>query len=98
MLINFSIFSEKYALPMAPLWSVQFGPGQRRVVVDEIVMHEKFAGYNHDIGAYIYKAHLHSPPSSFFSQSISQLHFWSRSIISEMRVSKSEKCILEVQH
>jgi hypothetical protein len=48
------LFSEKYALPMAPLWSVQFGPGQRRVVVDEIVMHEKFAGYNHDIGAYTF--------------------------------------------
>jgi hypothetical protein len=57
------------------LWSVQFGPGQRRVVVDEIVMHEKFAGYNHDIGAYLYKAHLHIASELSFSQFIFTVTF-----------------------
>lgn len=72
-LMKFFIISEKYSLPMAPLWSVQFGPGQKRVAVDEIVMHEKFAGYNHDIGSYI--KYLHFRPAALFEMQSNAVTF-----------------------
>ncbi|CAB3379698.1 Hypothetical predicted protein [Cloeon dipterum] len=43
------IKNEKYALPISHLWSVQFGPELKRFAIKEIVIHEMFAGYNHDI-------------------------------------------------
>jgi hypothetical protein len=43
------LHSERYALPLAPLWSAEF-EGRRRVAIEDIVIHERYSGFNHDIG------------------------------------------------
>ena len=44
-------YSERYELALAPLWSAEFA-GRRRVAVEEILVHEKYTGFNNDIGEF----------------------------------------------